>query len=132
MSNNHGIPVSDGGGSEPVHWKCKAQPYAVVPSDCDWPFCGCDSRADKVVETLIECGWKSDREHAQSLASERAAGFAEGVEKAARYLETQGRELDEYAAKDLALTDGFRDRFREEAADCRRNAAAIRALQEEG
>jgi hypothetical protein len=26
------------------------------PQDCDWPFCGCDSHATKVIETLQECG----------------------------------------------------------------------------
>lgn len=27
------------------------------PEDCQWPLCGCDPAANKVVETLIECGW---------------------------------------------------------------------------
>jgi hypothetical protein len=27
------------------------------PQDCDWPFCGCDEHATKVIATLQECGW---------------------------------------------------------------------------
>jgi hypothetical protein len=26
------------------------------PADCNWPLCGCDPSADKVVEALIESG----------------------------------------------------------------------------
>jgi hypothetical protein len=37
-------------------WKCKAQPTADPPQDCDWPTCGCDPYADKVVEALQESG----------------------------------------------------------------------------
>lgn len=36
---------------------CKARASASdPPQDCDWPFCGCDPRADKVLATLQECG----------------------------------------------------------------------------
>ena len=28
------------------------------PLDCSWPFCGCDDRAEKVVQSLQECGWE--------------------------------------------------------------------------
>jgi hypothetical protein len=31
---------------------------AADPQDCDWPYCGCDPRATKVVEALIEQGWE--------------------------------------------------------------------------
>lgn len=45
-------------------WRCAAR-HAVGandPQDCDWPTCGCDPYATKVVETLIESGWKSPSE----------------------------------------------------------------------
>jgi hypothetical protein len=29
------------------------------PADCDWPFCGCDPHADKVLAALQECGWST-------------------------------------------------------------------------
>lgn len=32
------------------------------PQECDWPFCGCDPHADKVIESLLECGWMSGQE----------------------------------------------------------------------
>lgn len=37
-------------------WKCKAIAYTGPgdPQDCDWPFCGCDPYADKVIEALQE------------------------------------------------------------------------------
>jgi len=35
------------------------------PQDCDWPFCGCDTQATKVMETLLECGWIGNKEAAQ-------------------------------------------------------------------
>ena len=28
------------------------------PQDCNWPFCGCDQRADKVIEAIQESGFK--------------------------------------------------------------------------
>ena len=33
---------------------CKAQPTADPPQDCDWPWCGCDPAADKVLEAIQE------------------------------------------------------------------------------
>lgn len=38
---------------------CKANRTADPPQDCDWPFCGCDEHATKVIETLVECGWSA-------------------------------------------------------------------------
>ena len=40
-------------------WKCKARAAnmgANDPQDCDWPVCGCDPHADKVIEALQESG----------------------------------------------------------------------------
>lgn len=27
------------------------------PQDCDWPFCGCDPHASRVLDALTESGW---------------------------------------------------------------------------
>jgi hypothetical protein len=27
------------------------------PADCNWPFCGCDEQAGKVIDSLLEQGW---------------------------------------------------------------------------
>jgi hypothetical protein len=35
---------------------CKANPTSDPPQDCDWPGCGCDSAANKVLEHFAECG----------------------------------------------------------------------------
>jgi hypothetical protein len=52
--------------------QCKARTTATdPPQDCDWPFCGCDPHAEKVIDSLREQGWASAREHAnvrQALA----------------------------------------------------------------
>lgn len=38
-------------------WKCKARQSSVPePQDCDWPVCGCDPYADKVIAALQESG----------------------------------------------------------------------------
>lgn len=44
---------------ERVGWKCKADPHAVEPQDCDWPNCGCDPHADRVMHGLREQGWET-------------------------------------------------------------------------
>ncbi len=39
------------------------------PQECDWPFCGCDPKADKVIEAIEESGFKIVRvESASDLA----------------------------------------------------------------
>ncbi len=35
---------------------CEAQPTADPPQNCDWPFCGCDPYAARVLATISECG----------------------------------------------------------------------------
>lgn len=42
---------------EPKGFKCGANRTADPPQDCDWPFCGCDDHATKVLEAVLECGW---------------------------------------------------------------------------
>lgn len=40
---------------------CKARRYSGPdPQDCDWPFCGCDPYASKVIEVLEESGALKD------------------------------------------------------------------------
>lgn len=39
-------------------WKCKANRTADPPQDCDWPGCGCDPYANKVLEAIEESGFK--------------------------------------------------------------------------
>lgn len=37
--------------------RCKAQYAMPEPQDCDWPFCGCDPHANRVLEALQESGY---------------------------------------------------------------------------
>lgn len=38
-------------------WKCKARnSWLPEPQDCDWPVCGCDPHANRVIEALGESG----------------------------------------------------------------------------
>lgn len=41
----------------PTICKVRAAGKTDPPQDCDWPFCGCDEHATKVLDTLQECGW---------------------------------------------------------------------------
>lgn len=39
-------------------WTCSARKQSLPePADCDWPLCGCDPHADKVIEALNEGGF---------------------------------------------------------------------------
>lgn len=42
----------------PVVFKCGARPWVRIdpPQDCDWPICGCDPYANKVLNALQERG----------------------------------------------------------------------------
>ena len=40
-------------------WICAARNSTLPePIDCNWPLCGCDPGANKVVEALQDCGWQ--------------------------------------------------------------------------
>lgn len=39
-----------------VTCKVRAAGLTDPPQDCDWPFCGCDPKADAVIEALEEMG----------------------------------------------------------------------------
>lgn len=47
-----------------ITFKCKARKTADPPQDCDWPVCGCDPYADKVIEALQESGKLAPRPEA--------------------------------------------------------------------
>lgn len=39
-------------------WECMGRKQALPePADCNWPDCGCDPHATKVIEALVEQGW---------------------------------------------------------------------------
>lgn len=50
--------------------RCAGTISTDPPQDCDWPFCGCDHHATKVLEALQECGWS--RGDAEDAAKWRA------------------------------------------------------------
>lgn len=37
-------------------WPCSARAKTDPPQDCDWPLCGCDPQAQKVIDALQEAG----------------------------------------------------------------------------
>lgn len=49
------------GSCEPEDWHCSARQQGTAggsdPADCDWPLCGCDPYADKVIAALDEVGY---------------------------------------------------------------------------
>ena len=50
----------------PMTFECGARKQGTAggndPADCNWPFCGCDEYATKVIEALHESGWRSPDE----------------------------------------------------------------------
>lgn len=54
-------------------FKCGADPRAAEPSDCNWPYCGCDERTSYVIEQLQEIGWLSPDEAKQAIDAAIAA-----------------------------------------------------------
>lgn len=42
----------------PPDWSCAARRHTGTdPVDCDWPGCGCDPYASKVISAIEEAGW---------------------------------------------------------------------------
>lgn len=62
--------ANEGGPGEPPHagssamepkiWTCAARKQGTAggnePADCNWPMCGCDPYANKVIDALQESG----------------------------------------------------------------------------
>lgn len=57
-----GQEISAGARDHPLRadWSCGARRQATAggndPADCNWPVCGCDPYATKVIEALQESG----------------------------------------------------------------------------
>lgn len=51
---------------EAQRWKCGARQRNIGPEvqDCDWPVCGCDPYASKVLDAIEEGGFKIIRDEA--------------------------------------------------------------------
>jgi hypothetical protein len=58
-------------------WQCAARRSGTAggndPADCDWPHCGCDDHATKVLQSLEEQGLDPDSVRAQALEEAVAA-----------------------------------------------------------
>lgn len=59
--------TQDGGDKR---WTCSARRSvgAELPQDCDWPCCGCDPAADRVIAALEEMGWRAPGADASGIA----------------------------------------------------------------
>lgn len=45
--------------AQPVEWECLGRKQTLPePGECNWPDCGCDPHATKVIESLVEQGWQ--------------------------------------------------------------------------
>jgi hypothetical protein len=76
-------------------WQCKARRSADPPQDCNWPHCGCDPNATKVLEALYEEGYLSPSE------VRAAYGEAEGVEQLRSALSGLRDERDAFQRDEL-------------------------------
>jgi len=76
--NEEAAPQPTAGGDAP--WKCNALVTNYGdPKDCNWPYCGCDPHAERVMKSAREQGWYSpgdfeeaEAEHKDALSAERA------------------------------------------------------------
>lgn len=60
-SEPRGEPPNEGSAAMCSHkWTCAARKQGTAfgndPADCNWPMCGCDPYANKVIEALQESG----------------------------------------------------------------------------
>lgn len=60
-SGERGEPPHQGSAAAPAKgWTCAARKQGTAggndPTDCDWPTCGCDPYATKVIDALQEAG----------------------------------------------------------------------------
>jgi hypothetical protein len=47
---------------KPAAFTCRARASILPePQDCDWPFCGCDTHAQRVLESIEESGFQLKR-----------------------------------------------------------------------
>jgi len=87
---------------------------ANSPQDCNWPVCGCDPCADKVIDTLIESGWSGPGDRAMGGALQ---------ERITYYLALGGlwnpESMDHNGVRQLLI-------------DCRDGLAAIERSQTQG
>lgn len=75
---NTAAPQPTAGGDVP--WECNARVTNYGdPKDCNWPYCGCDPHAERVMKSAREQGWHSpgdfeeaEAEHKHALSAERA------------------------------------------------------------
>lgn len=51
--------MSTDGTAAPI-WECMGRKQSLPePGECNWPDCGCDPHATKVIESLLEQGWRA-------------------------------------------------------------------------
>jgi hypothetical protein len=67
--------------------KVRAAGKTDPPQDCDWPFCGCDEHATKVIDTLQECDLLRPRSDVGTIDSLKALkdAFIDGWSARARF-----------------------------------------------
>lgn len=57
-------------------WVCAIHRVNLGSSEvpeCDWPHCGCDPEATRVLDMALECGWMGPREASDARARLAAA-----------------------------------------------------------
>lgn len=66
-----------------THFSCAATKQCTAggnePADCDWPTCGCDGYAERVIEALQESGWLSPNEKNEYARKVREQAFREAA-----------------------------------------------------
>jgi hypothetical protein len=68
---NYRLGLKDGQRGQ-VWCKVRRAGKTDPPQDCDWPFCGCDPHADKVIAHLQECGLLREKSASSETQEERS------------------------------------------------------------
>lgn len=57
-------------------WQCAARQRNIGPDiqDCDWPFCGCDPYASKVLDAIAESGFKIVKDDGSTNSTKTVKG----------------------------------------------------------
>lgn len=110
--------------------QCAARRQALPePADCNWPDCGCDPHATKVIEALLEQGWSGPRVPQPNLLGRETVRESQNdsIKREIAYdqILTLARELGDVTEKLMASEKERRALARKSA----KNARALAALQ---
>lgn len=103
----------------PRAWECMGRKQALPePGECNWPDCGCDPHATKVIESLVEQGWTAGRSQPETVCKACEVCGAPGAKL--------NKEFDGF------VCDGCRSQFEPAEEDAKQSSADADRNQDDG